>query len=91
MPRLVTSILLLSLMSSFALAEDLTHAKKHLLVYKSESLARQHCPADEIVWASTASHTMYLPGDKHYAHTHGGYACESQGRASGYKGPTSHG
>ncbi len=48
------------------------------------------CPNDQVVWVSTTTHTLYLPRDRHYAHTHGGYACEAQARALGYHGPTTH-
>jgi hypothetical protein len=83
------STLLLILMSSAAFAQS-APPDKHLLIYRTEQEARTRCPFDQIVWASTTSHALYLPGDKHYAHTHGGYACESEGRARGYRGPTAH-
>ena len=87
MARLVLLALLVGLTSSVALAQT---PKKHLLVYKSEKSAKQHCGDDHVVWANTKTHTLYLPGDKHYAHTHGGYVCESQARELGYRGPTAH-
>ena len=80
----------LSLISLNAWAATDAPPKKHLLIYRTEQDARQHCPFDQLVWANTASHTLYLPGDKHYGHTHGGYACEWEGRSIGYKGPTAH-
>ena len=80
----------LGLVSSAALAEDATPPQKHLLIYRTEQGAREHCPNDQIVWASTASHTLYRPRDRHFGHTHGGYVCESEGRARGYRGPTAH-
>jgi hypothetical protein len=84
------STFLLFLMSSAAFAQSAPPPYKHLLIYRTVQDARMRCPFDEIVWASTTSHALYLPGDKHYAHTHGGYACESEGRALGYRGPTAH-
>ena len=69
---------------------DVPH-KKHLSIYRTREEARAHCPDDQIVWASTATRTLYLPGNLHYRHTHGGYVCESAARASGYRGPTAHG
>jgi hypothetical protein len=66
-------------------------AKKHLLIYRTRHEARANCPDDQIVWASTSSRALYLPGNPHYGHTHGGYVCESAARASGYRGPTAHG
>jgi hypothetical protein len=91
MSQLATSILVLSgLMICSAWAQDGTAPKKHLLIYRTEQQAGKSCPNDQIVWASTSSHALYLPGDHHYAHTHGGYACESAARAKGYHGPTAH-
>jgi hypothetical protein len=82
--------LFVTLMSSIASAEIHAPPKKHLVIYKSEQNARHHCPNDTIVWANTRTHVLYLPGDRHHLHTHGGYACESQARALGYRGPTTH-
>lgn len=65
--------------------------KKHLLIYRTRQGARANCPDDQIVWASTSSRALYLPGNPHYRHTHGGYVCESAARANGYRGPTAHG
>ena len=90
MIRLATSILLFIMVSSGALAVTQDRPKRHLLIYRTEESAKQHCPNDRIVWASTRSHALYLPGDSHYGHTHGGYACESEGRARGYRAPTTH-
>jgi hypothetical protein len=64
--------------------------KPHLQLFTTEKAARLRCPNDQIVWASTVTHTLYVPGDKHYGHTHGGFTCESIARAHGYRGPTSH-
>ena len=88
--RLMIVTCIFSLMSFNALAQTDTPPKKHLLIYRTEQGARQRCPNDQIVWASTTTHTLYLPRDKHFAHTHGGYVCESEARALGYRGPTSH-
>lgn len=65
--------------------------KKHLLFYRSRHEARASCPNDQVVWASTTSRALYLPGNPHYQHTHGGYVCESAARANGFRGPTAHG
>jgi hypothetical protein len=90
MMRLVTSTFLLSLVLSGAHAESAPPSTKRLPVFRTEQGARQHCPNDTIVWASTTSHALYGPGNKHFAHTSGGFACESEGRAKGYQGPTAH-
>jgi hypothetical protein len=86
MTRPVT-LVLVSLISSVALAQP---SKNHLLIYRTEHDARQHCHNDAVVWADTRNHVVYLPRDEHYAHTHGGYACESKARAIGYRGPRAH-
>jgi hypothetical protein len=90
MMQLVTSTLLLSLVASGAWAQSAAHPKKHLFVFKSEHMARQRCPNDRIVWADTRAHLLHLPGDHHFAHTHGGFACESEAIALGYRAPTTH-
>jgi hypothetical protein len=90
MMRLVTSTLLLSLVASGAWAQSAAHPKNQLVVFKSEHNARQRCPKDTIVWADTRSHRLHLPGDHHFAHTHGGFACESEAIALGYRAPTAH-
>jgi hypothetical protein len=89
--RLVVSIVMLGLLSSSTWAETAADPKKHLHIYRTEHGARTDCPDDRVVWASTSSHTLYLPGDRHYGHTHGGFVCESAARASGYRGPAAHG
>jgi hypothetical protein len=86
MNRLVISVLVASLMTSPALAQP----KRHLFVFKTEHEARQHCKNDAVVWADTRRHILYLPRDRHFGHTHGGFVCESQARALGYHAPTTH-
>jgi hypothetical protein len=90
MMRLVTSILLLCLVQSGALAENAAPPNGHLFLFRTERGAREHCPDDRIVWANTTSRTLHVRGDNHFAHTHGGFACESEARARGYRGPTIH-
>jgi hypothetical protein len=89
MIRLVTSALLLVVVSSGALGQSVAHPK-HLVVFKTQRSAQQRCPRDRIVWADTMSRRLHLPGDHHFAHTHGGFACESEAIARGYHGPTTH-
>jgi hypothetical protein len=90
MMRLATSASLLCLVWSGALAESVVSPKGHLFLFRSEHSARAHCPNDQIVWANTAAHTLHLRGDHHFAHTHGGFACQSAARALGYRGPSVH-
>jgi hypothetical protein len=89
MPRLAISALSIGLISSAALAQGTPPPHMHLL-YRTEHGAQLRCPNDNILWASTTTHTLYRPGDHHYGHTHGGYVCESDARAHGYKGPMGH-
>jgi hypothetical protein len=88
--RIMIAAFGLGLVSSAALADNSTSPKKQLLIYRTEQSARERCPNDQIVWANTALHTLYLPGNAHFGHTRGGFACESEGRARGYRGPTAH-
>jgi hypothetical protein len=92
MLRLVTFALLVSLVPlGAAVAQNSTKPAKHLRLYRSRHSAQEHCPNDKVVWANTTDQTLHLPGEAHYAHTHGGYACEAAARASGYRGPIAHG
>jgi hypothetical protein len=90
MMRFVASTLFLGLISVGALAQGVKPPAGHLTVFRSEQSARENCPNDTIVWANTRTHTLYLRGDNHFAHTLGGFACESEARAHGYRGPTAH-
>jgi hypothetical protein len=90
MIRLTIATLLIAVTSSSVFAEGGSPSKSHLRIYRTERGAREQCPNDHIVWANTRLHVLYLPGDKHWGHTHGGFACESEARALGYRGPTSH-
>jgi hypothetical protein len=90
MVRLALSIVMLGLLSSNIYAETAA-PKKPFHIYRTEHGARLDCPDDQVLWASTASHTLYLPGDRHFGHTHGGFVCETAARARGFRGPTAHG
>jgi hypothetical protein len=90
MTRLAIATLFIGVISSCTFALGESSAKQHLRVFRTERGAREQCPNDQIVWANTRLHVVYLPGDKHHGHTHGGFACESEARALGYRGPTSH-
>lgn len=91
MIRLIVSILMLGVLSTSTWAETAAPSNKHLHFYRTKHGARTDCPDDQVVWASTSSRTLYLPGNPHYQHTHGGYVCESAARANGFRGPTAHG
>jgi hypothetical protein len=90
MTRLILSTLLLGLISSVTLAQGAASSKHHRFLFRTEHSAQSHCPGDRIVWANTATHTLHLRGDHHFAHTKGGFACEAEARALGYRGPVAH-
>jgi hypothetical protein len=91
MLRLIASALLIGLLSTAASAQSArTHRPGHLFMFNTEHNARLRCPGGPIVWVNTATHTMHAPGDPHYAHTHGGFACEAEARAHGYHPPRAH-
>jgi hypothetical protein len=66
MSRLIACALLVGILPSLAEADT---PKKRFHIYKTEYDAQRHCGSDPVVWASTKSHLLYLPSDKHYAHT----------------------
>jgi hypothetical protein len=91
MLRLISSALLVGLLSTAASAQNHgPHKRGHFFTFKTEHNARLRCPKDRIVWVNTATHTIYLPGDPHYAHTRGGFACETEARVHGYHPPKAH-
>jgi hypothetical protein len=90
MLRLTASALLVGLLSTTAAQSAGPHRPGHFFMFKTEHNARLRCPNDRIVWVNTANHTMYAPGDPHYAHTRGGFACEAEARAHGYHPPRAH-
>jgi hypothetical protein len=61
-----------------------------LSLVASGAWAQSAAHPKNIVWADTRSHRLHLPGDHHFAHTHGGFACESEAIARGYRAPTTH-
>jgi hypothetical protein len=90
MLRLAASALLVGLLSTTSAQSAGPHRPGHFFMFKTEHNARLRCPSDRIVWVNSATHTMYAPGDPHYAHTRGGFACEAEARAHGYHPPRAH-
>jgi hypothetical protein len=90
MTRLILSALLLGLISLGTSAQGAVSSKHHRFLFRTEGAARAHCPDDRVVWANTTTHTLHLRGDHHFAHTKGGFACEAEARALGYRGPAAH-
>ena len=90
MLRLTASALVLGLLSTTAAQSAGPHRLGHFFMFKTEHNARLRCPGDRIVWVNSATRTMYVPGDPHYAHTRGGFACEAEARSHGYHPPRAH-
>jgi hypothetical protein len=90
MLRLITSALLVGVAFTTSAQSAGPHRPGHFFTFKTEHNARLRCPKDRIVWVNTANHTLYLPGDPHYAHTRGAFACEAEARAHGYHPPRAH-
>ncbi len=54
--------------------------------YTTELAARARCPSGTIVWANTPSHIYHYSGTRYYGRTRrGGYMCETDARAAGYR------
>ncbi len=90
MLRLTASALLVGLLFTTSAQSAGPHRPGHFFTFKTEHNARLRCPGDRIVWVNTATRTMYAPGDPHYAHTRGGFACEGEARTHGYHPPRAH-
>jgi hypothetical protein len=57
-----------------------------LTPFRYEAQARQHCPADTVVWLEFRKRTYYSKGQKRYARgLDGSFVCRSEARASGYR------
>ena len=54
--------------------------------YTTELAARARCPSGAVVWANTPSHVYHYSGTRYYGRTRrGGYMCETDARAAGYR------
>ncbi len=61
-------------------------AKPEAGQYASESEAKANCPGDTVVWANPRSKIYHFAGHREYGNTkRGGYACERQAQAAGYR------
>jgi hypothetical protein len=55
--------------------------------FTSESQAKQHCPADTVVWLNLPTMIWHYKGERWYARTKSGaFACEKEAAASGARG-----
>ncbi len=54
--------------------------------FKSEAMAKAHCPTQTVVWVNTHGHVFHLPKSKYYGKTkYGAFACEAQAETAGFK------
>lgn len=52
--------------------------------YSTESLAKDHCPSDTVVWDNITSHVYHFSGTRSYGNTKSGaYMCEKDALAAG--------
>jgi len=57
-------------------------------LFATEIAAREHCPADIVVWVDTARGIYHFKGMRWYGNTtNGAYACRKEGDQSGYRLP----
>jgi len=53
--------------------------------YKTEAGAQKHCPADTVVWGSSASGVYHMKGAKNYGTTKDGkYVCLGEADGAGW-------
>lgn len=89
--RLVlTALLVVSLMSTHALAAQRHHpapvaaAAGTMQQFDSESAAQAHCPNDTVVWLNTRSGIYHEKGMRWYGKTRqGAYVCRREADAAG--------
>ena len=57
-----------------------------VLLFQSETEAKQHCPADTVVWVNTPTGVYHFKGQRWYANTkHGAFVCQREGDKAGYR------
>ena len=58
-----------------------------LETFAQENQAKQHCPADTVVWLNLPTMIRHYKGERWYARTkHGAFACEKEAAVSGARG-----
>ena len=58
-----------------------------LETFANEAKAREHCPADIVVWLNAPTMIWHYKGQRWYANTkHGSFACEKEAAAAGARG-----
>jgi hypothetical protein len=75
-------VLIASVVSSYGtLAQSPTMS---LATFPSEQVARQHCPADTVVWLNLPSGVYHFKGERWYGNTKSGaYACQREADHAG--------
>jgi hypothetical protein len=55
-----------------------------LETFSNEAQAKQHCPADTVIWLNLPTMIWHYKGQRLYARTkHGAFACEKEAAAGG--------
>lgn len=58
-----------------------------LETFSNQAQAKQHCPADTVIWLNLPTMIWHYEGQRWYARTkHGAFACEKEAAASGARG-----
>jgi hypothetical protein len=58
-----------------------------LETFSNDAQAKQHCPADTVIWLNLPTMIWHYKGQRWYARTkHGAFACEKEAAASGARG-----
>ena len=61
-------------------------ASAQLAIFSTETMARLHCPNDEVVWLDFQKRRYYVRGQKLYDRGRDAtYACRKEAKRSGYK------
>jgi hypothetical protein len=61
-------------------------ASAQLAIFSTETMAKLHCPTDEVVWLDFAKRRYYTRGQKLYERGRDAtYACRKEAKRSGYK------
>ena len=61
-------------------------ASAQLAIFQTETMAKMHCPNDQVVWLDFSKRRYYVPGQKLYERGRTAtYACRKEAKNSGYK------
>jgi hypothetical protein len=77
-------LLAVLLAAGLTLSAPTTSLAAQPALFTTEQAARQHCPADVVVWLNTQSGVYHLRGQRYYANTkRGAFVCKREADASG--------